>query len=163
MDFYKTIARGYDGLYAEEQRLKLSIIKDNLQIKNSDLLLDVGCGTGISSDFKCKVIGLEPSFELLRQNKTNGKVLACAENIPFKDKTFDKVISITSMHNFDDIIKGLEEIKRVGKKDFVFSILKKSKNLGLIEKEIKANFVATKIIDGGKDIIFICSLIYRRA
>jgi len=156
MDFYKTIARGYDGLYAEEQRSKLAIIKGNLPIKNSDLLLDVGCGTGLSSDFSCRVIGLEPSFELLAQSKGKAKVMARAENMPFRDGTFDKVISITSMHNFDDIIKGLEEIKRVGKNDFVFSVLKKSKNLGLIEKEIKANFIATKIIDGDKDWIFIC-------
>jgi len=174
MNFYGTIAQGYDELYAEEQRIKLRIIKENMNIRNNDLLLDVGCGTGLSSDFKCDVVGIDPSLELLQQinnnkpsivindKKTNNninfnnKILAIAENIPFKDNTFDKVISVTSMHNFDDIAAGIKEIKRVGKNDFVFSILKKSAIYKLIEKEIKENFNVKKIIDDKKDSIFIC-------
>ena len=156
MNFYKLISPGYDELYEEEQKIKLNIIKDNLKIKNSDVLLDVGCGTGMSSDFECEVIGIEPSLELLKQNKNNNKILAKAENMPFKDKVFNKVISITSIHNFDDIGKGIREIKRVGKTDFAFSILKKSKNFGIIEMEIKKNFKINKIIDGKKDWVYIC-------
>jgi ubiquinone/menaquinone biosynthesis C-methylase UbiE len=196
MAFYDSIAPGYDELYAEEQRIKLGIIKENLDIKNNDLLLDVGCGTGLSSDFDCEVIGIDPSMELLQQsnnnendnkkqsiiknaqkskifgtnsigfnNKTtnkNNKVLGMAENIPFKDNAFDKVISVTAMHNFDDIVKGMQEMKRVGKNDFVFSILKKSAVYKLIEKEINENFNIRKIIDDKKDSIFICSKIFKQ-
>jgi len=192
MEFYRTIAQGYDELYAEEQRIKLNIIKENLDVKNNDLLLDVGCGTGLSSDFKCEVIGIDPSIELLQQNNNenprfsslklkilnnkkqsiiknfnnktineNNKILAIAENIPFKDNAFDKVISVTSMHNFDDIAVGIKEIKRVGKNDFVFSILKKSAVYKLMEKEIKENFNVNKIIDDKKDSIFICHKIFK--
>ena len=71
MAFYDSIAPGYDELYAEEQRIKLGIIKENLDIKNNDLLLDVGCGTGLSSDFDCEVIGIDPSMELLQQSNNN--------------------------------------------------------------------------------------------
>lgn len=155
MNFYKLISPGYDELYGEEQKIKLSILKDNLKIKKDDLLLDVGCGTGISSNFNCKVIGIEPSLELLKQNKIK-KILARAENIPFKNNVFDKVVSITSMHNFDDTGKGIREMKRVGKNGFAFSIMKKSKNFVYIEKEIKENFKIAKIIDGKKDWIYIC-------
>ena len=196
MAFYDSIAPGYDELYAEEQRIKLGIIKENLDIKTNDLLLDVGCGTGLSSDFDCEVIGIDPSMELLQQsnnnendnkkqsiiknaqkskifgtnsigfnNKTtnkNNKVLGMAENIPFKDNAFDKVISVTAMHNFDDIVKGMQEMKRVGKNDFVFSILKKSAVYKLIEKEINENFNIRKIIDDKKDSIFICSKIFKQ-
>ena len=126
MNFYNLIAPGYDELYGTEQRIKVDIIKENLNIKTNDLLLDVGCGTGIS-DFNCKVLGIDPSVELLKQNLGNQTILAKAENIPFKDNAFDKVISVTSMHNFDDIGNSIKEIKRVGKKDFAFSILKKNK------------------------------------
>ena len=164
MNFYKLIAKGYDELYGQEQEIKHRIIKENLEIKNSDLLLDVGCGIGLS-DFNCNVIGIDPSIELLRQNNPldhiSNKILARAENIPFKDNTFDKVISVTSMHNFDDIEKGISEIKRVGKEDFVFSILKKTKNFDLIEKKIKNNFNIKKIIDGKKDWIFICQKVFK--
>ena len=69
---------------------------------------------------------------------------------------FDKVISITSVHNFYDIGKGIREMKRVGKNEFAFSILKKSKNFGFIENEIRKNFKIKKIIDGKKDWVYIC-------
>lgn len=156
MDFYKLIAKGYDKLYGEEQEIKHRIIKENINIKNTDLLLDVGCGTGLA-DFDCKVIGVDPSIELLQQNHMQEKILARAENMPFKDNVFDKVISVTSMHNFDNIEKSIKEIKRVGKKDFAFSILKKSNKFDFIEKTIKKNFNVKKIIDGKKDWIFICN------
>tara|TARA_Y100000294_G_scaffold151537_1_gene149386 strand:+ start:251 stop:889 length:639 start_codon:yes stop_codon:yes gene_type:complete len=163
MDFYNAISKGYDGLYMEEQNIKLNIIKQNIKIKKSDFLLDVGCGTGLSSVFNCKVIGVDPSIELLQQNNNNNKkILAKAENIPFKSNSFDKVISVTSLHNFDNFKKGLKEIKRVGKKDFVFSVLKKSKKFNAIEKEIKENFDIKKIIDGKKDWIFICKGNFRK-
>jgi len=165
MNIYKTIAQGYDELYAEEQKIKLKLIKENMDIKNNDLLLDVGCGTGLSSDFNCDVVGMDPSLELLQQsqinNNKNNKILAIAENIPFKDNAFDKVISVTSMHNFDDIAEGIKEIKRVGKNDFVFSILKRSAVYKLMEKEIKENFNIKKIIDDKKDSIFICHKIFK--
>jgi len=158
MDFYRLVAKGYDKLYGEEQKIKLDIIKKNLDIKSNDLMLDVGCGTGISSDLNCKVIGIDPSLELLEQNnRINKKILARAENLPFRDKTFDKVISVTSMHNFDDVKEGIREIKRVGKKDFAFSIMKKSSKSGSIRQIIKNNFKIKKIIDGKKDWIFICN------
>ena len=158
MDFYKIISKGYDGLYGNEQKIKIEIIKQNFNIKNKDILLDVGYGTGLSSDFSCKVVGIDPSMALLRNNPADKKMLAKAENMPFKDKVFDKVVSISSMHNFDDIKNGIKEIKRVGKRDFAFSILKKSSKFGLIEKEIGNNFKIRKMLDGEKDWIFICTL-----
>jgi ubiquinone/menaquinone biosynthesis C-methylase UbiE len=167
MNFYSSISKGYDELYGDEQRIKFDIIKENLDIKNNDLLLDVGCGTGLS-DFKCNVIGMDPSIELLQQNDNNqnnhninNKILARAENIPFKDNTFDKIVSVTSMHNFDNIEKSIREIKRVGKEDFAFSILKKSVLFDPIEKGINENFNVKKIIDGKKDWVFICSKIFK--
>ena len=87
--------------------------------------------------------------------------MARAEYIPFKDNSFDKIISVTSMHNFDDISRGIQEIKRVGRNEFAFSILKKTKNFDLIETEIKNNFKIQKIIDGKQDWIFICRKFFK--
>ena len=168
MNFYKLLSPSYNELYGEEQKIKHDIIKANLNIRNDDLLLDVGCATGYP--FDCEVVGIDPSMELLQQNQQSNdkdgyniinKILAKAENIPFKDNVFDKVISVTSMHNFYDFEKGVSEIKRVGKKDFAFSILKKTKHFDLIEGEIKNNFNIVKIIDGKKDWIFICSKVFK--
>ena len=155
MDFYNQVSKGYDELYGEEQLKKLNIIKDYLKIKNDDLLLDVGCGTGISSRFDCRVIGVDPSIGLLKQNR-KFKINSKAENLPFKDNAFNFVVSITAIHNFSNIEKSLEEINRVGRNEFVFSVLKKSKKFNEIRDLIKTNFKISKVAEEGKDAIFYC-------
>ena len=115
MDFYDHIATGYDELHSEEQLKKIHLLKQHLEVRPTDLLLDVGCGTGISTEcWDCRKIGIDPSLGLLKQKKAKeGFYLqARAENIPFKDNTFDVVVSVTAIQNFDDFRKGLDEIKR---------------------------------------------------
>ena len=132
-----------------------------MSIKASDKLLDVGCGTGITSQFSeygCFVVGADPSIKLLQKAEKNGlKNRACAEaeNLPFKDHSFDVVISITAIQNFHDIEKGLKEIRRVGKDRFVLSFLKRSPKKDIITKNIKKLFKVVKEIEEEKDIIFI--------
>lgn len=156
MDFYNSISRGYDELYGEEQLSKLSIIKKNIKIRKGTKILDVGCGTGVSSDFECFVVGIDPSIALLSQNNGNVKLAGTAEALPFKSGSFDYVISVTAMHNFQDIGKSIEEMKRVGKQNFVFSILKKSKKFGSIKNLLEKNFKIEKNIEEEKDVVFFC-------
>ena len=156
MQYYDSIAKYYNELHEEEQTGKLSIIKNKIKINKKTKILDVGCGTGISSNFDCFVIGVDPSMGLLRQNKNSRKLLGIAESLPFKDKSFDYVVSVTAIHNFKDIRKALAEIKRVGKKNFVFSVLKKTKKFNYIRKLIEKNFKINKIVEEEKDIIFFC-------
>jgi len=160
MEFYNQTAKGYDELHSQEQLAKLTIIKDNLEIKSNDLLLDVGCGTGISSQFDCNVIGIDLSLPLLKLNKNNKKIQSAAERLPFKDNIFDCVVSVTSIHNFEDIESSLKEIKRVGRNKFVFSILKKTNHFIEIENLIKKYFKIDKVIEEEKDMIFFCKNLF---
>lgn len=160
-DYYDNIAHGYDELYEKEQLEKLDMIKDNLDLKKTDNLLDIGCGTGISTRiWKCKKTGIDPSEELLKiarkKDPQTRYIKARAENIPFKDKEFDIVLSLTAIQNFDDIEKSLKEIKRVGKKRFILTFLKKSDKRKLIEKSIKNMFETDEILEENKDIIYFC-------
>ena len=154
MTYYDDISPGYNELHKEEQLNKLRIIKENLEINKSDRLLDVGCGTGFSLEyFDCDSTGLEPSKEMTRDNKKI--IIGKAENLPFENNSFDIVISVTAIHNFNDIEKGLKEIKRVGKNKFALSVLKKSKSFELIKKLIYEIFKIKKEIKEEKDIVFI--------
>ncbi len=157
--YYNTIAQGYDRLHEQEQLRKLEIIKKELKITPQTKLLDVGCGTGISSWFDCIVTGIDPSEELLKiARKKHPKatfIQASAEKLPFPDHSFDVVISLTAIQNFSDIEKGIQEMKRVGKKQFAISYLKKSSKAEHIETIIKQLFLSTKRIEEDKDIIFI--------
>jgi len=155
MNYYNSISRSYNKLHKEEQLSKIRLIKNNLKIRKQDFLLDVGCGTGIFADeFNCIKIGIDPSIEMLNQGKNAFYIQAYAENLPFKDDSFDNVISVTAIHNFKNIRKGLEEIKRVFRKNIALSILKKSSKINEIKNHIKELFKITKIIEEDKDIIF---------
>ncbi len=155
MNYYNSISGSYNKLHKEEQLNKIRIIRNNLKIEKQDFLLDVGCGTGIfAEEFKCIKIGVDPAINLLNQGKNAFYIQAYAENLPFKDNCFDKVISVTAIHNFKNIRKGLEEIKRVFRKNIALSILKRSPKINEIKDNIKRLFKITKIIEENKDIIF---------
>lgn len=159
-NYYDSISEGYEELHREEQEKKMKIILSEVHVKPDDNLLDVGCGTGITTiPWKCKRTGADPARKLLEKarDKENVRyVLAPAENLPFKEGEFDIVTSVTAIQNFDDIPKGLSEIKRVGKEKFVLTYLKKSPKAGMIEKLIHEMFSVKKRIEEDKDIIFIC-------
>lgn len=157
MQYYNKISKGYNELHGKEQKAKVDLIKKNIKISKKDKLLDVGAGTGLSSDFECDVTAVDPSEELLKQNPVKKKFVAYAENLPFPDSSFDIVISVTAVHNFKNIEKGLLEIKRVGKNKFVLSVLKKSAKFDLIKKLIKKYFKIQKEIEEEKDLIFLCN------
>lgn len=146
MEFYNKLSKRYDELYGKEQENKFDVIINN--IKLSGLTLDIGSGTGISKKF-FSTVGIDPSFNLLKK----GDICAKAESLPFKDKTFDNIICITSIHHFnlDDSIK---EMKRVCKDKILISILKKSKNFDKIRKRLHEEFNLEEI-DEEKDLILI--------
>ncbi|MEA3430050.1 MAG: class I SAM-dependent methyltransferase [Nanoarchaeota archaeon] len=163
MTYYDDIAEGYNELHRAEQMKKLKIIKNELNIIKKHKLLDIGCGTGFSFDvFDCKLFGIDPSLELIKQIPV-GKVItkvASAEKLPFPYKFFDIIISVTAIQNFNDVDKALEEIKRVSKPkvQIAISCLKKSTKLKDIKQKILNNFTLLKEIEEDKDLIWILSI-----
>ncbi len=156
---YNEMAKSYNGLYEEEQLNKLNIIKKYLKVKKSYKLLDIGCGTGISTNFfDCDSVGVDKSKGMLKFCSEK-RILGNAEKLPFKDKSFDVILCITAIHNFDDQEKALNEIKRVKKykAQIVITLLKKSKNYNKMKKLILRNFNMREM-DSDKDTIFISTI-----
>lgn len=156
MDYYSKIAGSYDRLHEEEQINKLRLISKYLKVREKDLLLDIGCGTGISTRFfKCKSIGIDNSKGMLKKAGKNC-VFGYAESLPFKDKMFDIVISVTAMHNFKDAETSIKEIKRVLKRNgkVAVTLLKKSKNFIKIKRLLLKHFDFIEA-EEEKDVIFI--------
>ncbi|HLD11101.1 MAG TPA: methyltransferase domain-containing protein [Candidatus Nanoarchaeia archaeon] len=148
------ISLAYDELYLEEQLHKLDLIKENINI--SGRVLDIGCGTGISTRY-FNALGIDPCKELIEIGSGDLKV-ANGEDLWFKDKEFDFVTCITSLHNFEDYNKGLFEMERVLKDEgrLIISLLKKSKRFKDISEVIEKIFIIFNRIDEGKDMIFFC-------
>ncbi|MBS3167903.1 class I SAM-dependent methyltransferase [Candidatus Woesearchaeota archaeon] len=156
---YKYIAKSYDELHKEEQLKKLDIIKSQIRVSKASRLLDIGCGTGISTNFfKCKSIGIDPSKEMISISKEKNLFYGESENLLFKDKEFDMVISITAIHNFRDPEKALDEMLRVAKKTIVITLLKKANKYKELKELIKYKLKNVKEIDEEKDTIFISKI-----
>jgi len=157
MGYYDEIAEGYEELHKEEQEKKISIIARFLNPEPDEKLLDVGCGTGLTTEpWQCKRFGIDPAPKLIARARNKEHIeykIAPAEKIPYPDTYFDIVISITAIQNFENIEKALEEIKRVGKDRFVLTFLKKSAKKEDILRMIKKKFTSMREIEEEKDII----------
>ena len=89
-------------------------------------ILDIGCGKGFLLYDILKVIpnaevyGIDISEYAIANSKPevrNRLLLGSATKLPWPDKTFDLVISTTTLHNLYvyDLVRSLREIERVGK------------------------------------------------
>ncbi len=96
-------------------------------IKAGDRILDVGCGKGfLLHDFTVavpgvEVVGLDISQYAIARSKEEVRdrlQVGNATHLPFADKSFDLVISITTLHNLHcyDFDRAVREIERVGKR-----------------------------------------------
>ena len=160
--YYDDISEGYDSLHRDEQLRKLKLIDGMLEFGGDESLLDVGCGSGISTlFFKGKVgrlTGLDPSEGLIsiaKREEGAEFIVGRAEDLPFSDGEFDIVISVTAIHNFSDKRKGLMEIKRVGKGNFVLTLLKKANDFKALKKLIYDIFEVSEAIDDEHDEIYL--------
>ncbi len=151
MNYYNSIAVGYNELYGEEQRIKINkVIKE---IGSMGKILDVGCGTGVYASLFSNYTGVDISKKMIEiAKKQKGTFLvANAEYLPFEDKSFDKVICISAIHNVSNPKKAIDEMKRVSKGVLAITIIKKSKYV----QTIKGLLGGFKERDIGKDILFI--------
>ncbi|MGM5483731.1 MAG: class I SAM-dependent methyltransferase [Nanobdellota archaeon] len=161
-DYYNSISQGYDELHEIEQLNKLRQITDNLKDKKYKKILDIGCGSGISSrhftNKTKKIIGIDPSDCLIRiaerkKSQKESYIIGEAENLPFDDNEFDLLISITAIQNFYNLEKAVKEMKRVCKGDFIITYLSgcssEKKINNLLIKELGLNLVIE-----GKDKIY---------
>jgi len=92
----------------------------------NDSVLDVGCAKGFMLHDMARLIpgitvkGIDISEYAIKnaiEDMRPHVQVADAGNLPFPDKSFDVVISITTVHNLDrpDVIRALREIERVAR------------------------------------------------
>lgn len=105
-----------------------SWVLDLLQIEPSDAVLEVGSGPGLGLELaparahEGRVVGVDPSATMLqmehRRNHTAieaGRVELClgiVDTLPFDDSTFDKALTMNSLHLWPDPLAGLKEVRR---------------------------------------------------
>ena len=131
----------YDLRYSEEQESKYTLALDSVRIVEAELVLDLGCGTGLFMDRQVvranSLVGLDVSAELLSTAKkrlgrrTNASlILSDAHHLPFRAAVFDKAFMFTIAQDSPQPVFLLSETIRVLKSSggLIVSGLKKSFN-----------------------------------
>lgn len=128
--------RLYDLRYGAEQREKYETILAEVEVKQHEIILDNGCGTGLLLEYlSTTAIGLDISSSLLSKALTRIRdkydkhlIQGDAENLPLRDHVFGRVFAITLLQNTPNKARALEEISRVGHKGtrVVVTALKKA-------------------------------------
>jgi SAM-dependent methyltransferase len=124
---------GYGG-FSYHPRFWTDVVQDIIEhykLTNKNKLLDVGCAKGFMlHDFKqalpeLEVKGIDVSEYAIENSKPEVKPFLSVGDAKdlseFKDKEFDLVISINTIHNLplEECKQALREIQRVGKKAFI--------------------------------------------
>ncbi|MBW6409906.1 class I SAM-dependent methyltransferase [Clostridium weizhouense] len=150
-----TILDGYEATTANVKEIAKNIIKE-LDIKESDSILEVACGAGgLAQYIKCKsYVGVDYSKSLVKKHielLNNSVIHGEANNLIFKDKTFDKVFCFGAFHYFPNqeyAKKAIDEMKRVAKEAIFIGdlpVLSHREEHLLYDKN---DFTDWKIIDG---------------
>lgn len=150
-DMFDNIAPKYDVLN-RVLSLKIDVLWRNTLVKwmkndSPQEVLDVATGTGdlaiaIEKGTGSRVIGLDLSQQMLnvgvikiKKLKLDGKISmqkGDAENLPFEENRFDAVSVAFGVRNFENLTKGLAELRRVVKDNKSVYILEFSKVEGFL-------------------------------
>jgi ubiquinone/menaquinone biosynthesis C-methylase UbiE len=123
----------YDNQYLEDQIRKIRTIIMLLGLKNSSLVLDVGCGTGILFAMiereTQSIVGIDTSLGMLKIAKHKSRdfpsvsiIRADADFPPFREEIFDAVFLVTLLQNMANPLLTLQKIYAVGKKTAKYAI-----------------------------------------
>lgn len=150
-DMFDNIAPKYD-LLNHVLSMKIDVLWRNtlvnwLKKDQPKLVLDVATGTGdlaiaVQKGTHADVVGLDLSQQMLnvgidkiRKQNLDGKISmqkGDAEQLPFEDNKFDGVTVAFGVRNFENLEKGLSELRRVVKDNKSIYILEFSKVEGFL-------------------------------
>ena len=135
-DFFDGDRRNGYGGFSYNSRFWQPVVPDfkkQYNLTKDSKVLDVGCAKGfMMHDFSEMIPGIEVqgidvskyAIENCMPSVKDFVQVADARELPFEDNSFDLVISVTTVHNFDreERIQALQEIDRVSKKNAFITV-----------------------------------------
>jgi ubiquinone/menaquinone biosynthesis C-methylase UbiE len=117
---YNTIGHGYNNTRTADSYIAGRLFA-LLAPKPDGKYLDIGCGTGnylhALTEMGVNFIGIDPSETMLDKarefNPGTTFICAKAEDLPIEDNHFDGGIGTFTLHHWDDMQRGINEVYRV--------------------------------------------------
>jgi SAM-dependent methyltransferase len=81
-------------------------------------VVNVGAGAGAYEPAGREVVAVEPSSVMIGQRPPGSApcLRASAEHLPLADGTFDAAMAILTVHHWDDLERGIAELRRVARR-----------------------------------------------
>jgi SAM-dependent methyltransferase len=116
---YDRIGRGYTEGRQPDPRIAEALWQALGEVTT---VLNVGAGTGNYEPPDRLVVAVEPSFQMIRQRSSFAAPVArgVAEALPFANATFDAATAILTLHHWQDLDRGLAELRRVSGRQVIF-------------------------------------------
>jgi SAM-dependent methyltransferase len=116
---YDNIGRTYSRYRESDPRIAGAIA---LALEGCASILNVGAGGGSYEPASKSVVALEPSRTMIAQRPQGAEpvVQGIAESLPFRDRRFDAVLGVLTVHHWTDKEKGFSECRRVARSRVVF-------------------------------------------
>ena len=138
--------------FIENKRIRVLI--QEADIRENDELLEVGCGAGhiLERIDKGNLTGIDISpVQIERAEKRLGNkaklILANGELLPFKDKSFDRILCTEVFEHVLEPEKLLMEMKRVLKDNGMISLSIPNEKLIIITKKILLNSGLRRVLE----------------
>jgi SAM-dependent methyltransferase len=109
---YDSIGINYAELRKPDPRIAKAIEQ---ALGTAKVILNVGAGTGAYEPVGRQVTAIEPSLEMIRQRRPSAPraIQASADDLPFKNGSFEAAMAILTIHHWPDKAAGLREMRRV--------------------------------------------------
>lgn len=109
---YDRLGLTYSEVRRAEPRFEAAIWR---ALGDARTVLNVGAGTGSYEPPDVEVCALEPSEVMIAQRPPGAApaVRGRVEALPFEDRRFDATMGVFTMQHWDDVERGLAEVRRV--------------------------------------------------
>ena len=131
---YDNVKDVYDSVRVGNPEMVHQLLS-GASLKPDSIVLDVGCGTANNTLLfqkvaRTKLVGIDLSIGMLQKAVEKSREIhfihSPAENIPFKEDTFDFIFMTEVVHHLSDVYATVSEIYRILKPDSTFCIATQS-------------------------------------
>jgi SAM-dependent methyltransferase len=117
---YDQIGQSYISTRRPDPRIAAAIAA---ALGDAASIVNVGAGAGSYEPVGIRLVGVEPSAQMIRQRVGGASpvVQAVAEALPFRPGTFDVALAVLTLHHWVDWRTAIAEMKQVARRLVVFA------------------------------------------